>query len=109
MTTKNLKKFRDHEKAFAAVEALYNESVEHLCKQFDAFSKGKIPKKKVQACYPCVRISTKVATRTDIRRSYGFVPKPGTYETTVTRPDLLGYYYKEQFRLLLKNLSLIHI
>ena len=28
---------------------------------------------------------------------------PGTYETTLTRPDLFGHYYLEQFRLLLQN------
>jgi hypothetical protein len=29
--------------------------------------------------------------------------RPGTYETTLTRPDLFASYYAEQFRLLLKN------
>ena len=28
---------------------------------------------------------------------------PGTYETTLTRPDLFGNYYLEQFQLLLRN------
>ena len=35
--------------------------------------------------------------------SYGFVAGPGRFETTLTRPDLYGSYYLEQFRLLLKN------
>jgi AMP nucleosidase len=41
--------------------------------------------------------------RRDSRRAYGFVAGPGTYETTLTRPDLFGNYYREQFRLLLDN------
>ncbi|HWI10981.1 MAG TPA: AMP nucleosidase, partial [Burkholderiaceae bacterium] len=39
----------------------------------------------------------------DSRLSYGFVAGPGTFETTLTRPDLFANYYLEQFRLLLKN------
>ena len=35
--------------------------------------------------------------------SYGFVAGPGRYETTLTRPDLYGDYYLEQFGLLLRN------
>ena len=37
------------------------------------------------------------------RLSYGFVAGPGTFQTTLTRPDLFSNYYLEQFRLLLKN------
>ena len=32
-------------------------------------------------------------------------PGPGTYETTLTRPDLLPTHYREQFRLLMKTTS----
>jgi AMP nucleosidase len=31
------------------------------------------------------------------------LPAPGVYETTLTRPDLFGRYFSEQFRLLVKN------
>jgi AMP nucleosidase len=41
--------------------------------------------------------------RADSRLAYGFVAGPGRYETTLTRPDLFGNYYREQFRLLLRN------
>ena len=57
----------------------------------------------VRACYPFVRVRTDTVARADSRLSYGFVAGPGTYETTLTRPDLFGDYYLEQFRLLLKN------
>jgi AMP nucleosidase len=43
--------------------------------------------------------------RADSRLSYGFVAGPGTFETTITRPDLFSTYLLEQFRLLLRNHS----
>ncbi len=103
MILKATKKYKDAEKACQEIDALYQESVAYLCAQFKAFSDGKIPKKKIQAFYPRIRISTKNATRKDSRRSYGFVPKPGDYEATLTRPDIFSKYYEEQIRLLLKN------
>jgi AMP nucleosidase len=48
-----------------------------------------------------VRVET--VARPDSRLSYGFVAGPGTYETTLTRPDLFGRYFLEQFRLLRAN------
>ena len=38
------KKYKNHEKAFEAVDALYKESIDYLCKKFETFSSGKIPK-----------------------------------------------------------------
>jgi hypothetical protein len=50
-----------------------------------------------------VRIHTDTVARADSRLSYGFVAGPGTYQTTLTRPDLFDDYYREQFGLLLAN------
>ena len=48
---------------------------------------------------PCLRRNS-----ADIARlSFGFVAGPGKFETTLTRPDLFGDYYLEQFTLLLQN------
>jgi len=44
---------------------------------------------------PFVRVHTDTVARADSRLSYGFVAGPGTYETTLTRPDLFGDYYFE--------------
>ena len=57
----------------------------------------------MRACYPFVRVRTELNTQIDSRRSYGFVAGPGIFETTLTRPDLFGDYYREQLRLLAKN------
>jgi AMP nucleosidase len=58
---------------------------------------------RVRACYPYVRVHTNTVARADSRLAYGFVAGPGTFETTLTRPDLFTGYYLEQFELLLRN------
>ena len=56
-----------------------------------------------------MRVQTDTVSRQNspdsIGLSYGFVAGPGRFETTLTRPDLYGEYYLEQFRLLLQNHS----
>lgn len=90
--------------AVAAVEEIYESGIKKLRKAFDSFAAGKIPKNRVQAFYPYIRFATQTAARAaGSRLSYGFVDRPGTYETTVTRPDLFGSYYKAQITQLLKN------
>lgn len=98
------KSFKDPESAVQAVAEIYDAHTEFLREQFQAFGQGELkPGKRVSACYPYVRLSTKVASRADTRLSYGFVPKPGTYETTLTCPGIFRDYYHEQFRQLIKN------
>ncbi|MFY8116855.1 MAG: AMP nucleosidase, partial [Roseateles sp.] len=59
----------------------------------------------VRACYPFVRLRTDTVARAQppSHLAYGFVAGPGVYETTLTRPDLFGDYFREQFQLLLDN------
>ncbi|MBS0445684.1 MAG: AMP nucleosidase [Proteobacteria bacterium] len=89
--------------ALAQVRDIYDANVQHLRDALQAFVAGNAPAGRVRACYPFVRVHTDTVARADTRLSYGFVAGPGTYETTLTRPDLFGNYYLEQFRLLLKN------
>lgn len=97
-------KFTDADEAFACIEELYNHSRGSLLEEFDAFSKTTdFRQERVSAYYPYLRVKVDNAKRVDSRLSYGFVPKPGTYSTTLTRPDIFDHYYKEQIRLLLKN------
>ncbi len=58
---------------------------------------------RVRAYYPYVRLRTESFARAVSRLSYGFVAGAGTWETTLTRPDLFRDYYLEQFALLLAN------
>ncbi len=100
-------KFKDSEKACAAIKAIYDAQVAFLCKQFESFSKGKIPKEKVQGFYPYVRVNVTESSYKKLgskkKHSYGFVSKPGIYETTLTRPDIYKCYHKEQLEHLINN------
>ena len=119
-------RFDDPAAALAQVRAIYDANVAHLRECLQRFVAGEgvepqpaesaarraeprprqgkaDPRARVRACYPFVRVRTATVARADSRLSYGFVAGPGTYETTLTRPDLFGHYYLEQFKLLLKN------
>ena len=71
--------------------------------QLQSFLDGHLPGDRVRATYPYVRIRVDTVLRADSRLAYGFVAGPGRYETTLTRPDIYAEYYREQFRLLLRN------
>ena len=96
-------KFDNAEDALAQVQAIYRGSIEHLRSALQRFVAGEDDGQQVRACYPFVRVRTSTVARADSRLSYGFVAGPGTFETTVTRPDLFANYLLEQFRLLLRN------
>ncbi|MGE5336474.1 MAG: AMP nucleosidase, partial [Gemmatimonadota bacterium] len=95
--------FDDPAAALARVRAIYDQSIEFLRDRLVRFLAGEDPAQRVRACYPFVRIRIETVARADSRLSYGFVAGPGIYETTLTRPDLFGNYFFEQFRLLLLN------
>ncbi len=92
--------------AAAAVERLtqiYERNTAFLRDRFEAYANGQPPELRVRAAYPFVRITTGTHARLDSRLSYGFVPGPGVYDTTVTRPDLFRAYLTEQIGLLIEN------
>ena len=89
--------------ALAQVRAIYHAGVVHLRDCMQRYVAGEALPGHVRACYPFVRVHTDTVARADSRLSYGFVAGPGRYETTLTRPDLYGDYYQEQFELLLRN------
>jgi AMP nucleosidase len=94
--------FDDADAALAQVQAIYRASCEHLRHSLQRFIAGE-DLGPVRACYPFVRLRTSTVARADSRLSYGFVAGPGSFETTLTRPELFADYLREQFRLLLKN------
>ncbi|MCP3716114.1 AMP nucleosidase [Paraburkholderia sp. CNPSo 3281] len=95
--------FEDAADAVARLSSIYEANTSFLRDAFARYRRGEALERRVRACYPFVRIRTNVSTHIDSRRSYGFVAGPGVFETTVTRPDLFGNYYREQLRLLAKN------
>jgi AMP nucleosidase len=92
------------EGALAQVRAIYAQQIQHLRDAMHRFVAGETLPGHVRACYPFVRIHTETAVPQDVLEnlglSYGFVAGAGRFETTLTRPDLYGNYYLEQFRLL---------
>jgi len=96
-------RFDDPDAAFEQVRLIYDTNIAYLRDAMHRFVAGEDVGERVRACYPFVRVHTDTVARADSRLSFGFVAGPGTYETTLTRPDLFERYYRQQFRLLFKN------
>lgn len=96
--------FTKAEDAVAAIRDIYDASTRYLREGFDEFAASTAaPTKKYTAYYPYVKLTVDNARRVDSRLAYGFVPRAGTYTTTMTRPDIFGHYYEEQLGFLLAN------
>ncbi len=95
--------FKDPHKAYEFIRELYDSHTIFLRDAFKDFVSGKTGDAKFRAFYPYIKITTEKASRSDTRLSYGLVARPGTYETTLTRPDIFDFYYEEQLRLLIHN------
>ncbi|MBM3599694.1 MAG: AMP nucleosidase [Alphaproteobacteria bacterium] len=95
--------FTDADEALAAVQAIYDANCAFLRERFAAYARGEAVEERITRCYPYVEIKIEKNARVDTRLAYGFVAGPGTYATTLTRPDLFSRYYREQFQQLLKN------
>ena len=95
--------FDDPIDAVDAIEALYQTESQRLREQFAEFAKGKSFAERIRGYYPFVRIEVGTLRATPMTRSYGFCDRAGTYETTITRPDLFRRYLHEQFQELCKN------
>ena len=94
------------EDAGAAVErlgALYDQAAGFLTRQFLETVSGRPPPARCRAFYPEIRITTTSYARVDSRLSFGHVAVPGTYATTITRPDLFARYLHQQIGLLVAN------
>jgi hypothetical protein len=64
---------------------------------------GGMPPARYRAFYPEIRITTTTYSQVDTRLAFGHVAEPGTYMTTVTRPDPFGNYLRQQIGLLIQN------
>ncbi len=95
--------FTDAEAAVSRLEALYSQAVHFLSDKFNATLLGQRPAARVRAFYPEVRITTTSHASADSRMSFGHLAVPGTYMTTITRPDLFRHYLVQQLDLLIRN------
>ena len=95
--------FNDAPAAVAELIRRYAEATEFLRENFHAFLGGKGDAARFRAYYPELTFQTSSFARIDSRLSFGHVSKPGTYTTTITRPDLFKDYLETQIDLLIKN------
>ncbi len=95
--------FTDAKAAVARLIEIYEISTQFLCGHFAKAVSGEAPIQKYRAFYPEIRFVTTTYSTIDSRLSFGHVSEPGTYSTTVTRPDLFANYLELQIGLLLKN------
>jgi AMP nucleosidase len=96
-------RFTDADAAVERLELIYDTHTAFIRDRFEAVLKGKMPRRRVRATYPEVRIETSSFAKVDSRLSYGHVAAPGVYAATITRPSLFRSYLAEQIRLLVRN------
>ena len=97
------KMFTDAEAAVVQLEMLYADATAFLAEQFNAVvAKGR-PTTRIRAFYPEIRLTVDSFDKIDSRLSFGHVASPGTYATTITRPDLFHNYLVQQIGLLIEN------
>jgi len=96
-------RFTDAAAAVTLLEELYLEATEFLARHFaETLTKGH-PGRRIRAFYPEIRLTVVSFDKVDSRLSFGHVAAPGTYATTVTRPDLFRNYLIQQITLLVEN------
>ena len=95
--------FTDAALAVARLWELYSTATEFLIGHFSrTVTEGK-PLTRIRAFYPEIRLTVTSHDKIDSRLSFGHVSGPGTYATTVTRPDLFKNYLTQQISLLMEN------
>ncbi|MCX2723788.1 AMP nucleosidase [Roseibium salinum] len=98
-----LEVFTDPGKAVDRLIEIFEANTAFLRSYFLDLLDGKPIDGRIRAYYPQVQIVTDSHSRLDSRLSYGFVSRPGTHSSTITRPDLFQNYLKTQLSLLMKN------
>ena len=95
--------FDDAAHAVACLEALYEQATAFLADHFTRAVTGAKPAHRIRAFYPEIRLTVTSHAEVDSRLSFGHVSGPGTYATTITRPDLFRAYLIQQIALLMEN------
>ncbi|MBK5925298.1 AMP nucleosidase [Rhodovulum sulfidophilum] len=95
--------FTDAAAAVGRLVELYETATGFLRARFAEVLSGSAPHARFRAVYPEIRFTTVSHALVDSRLSFGHVAEPGTYVTTVTRPDLFANYLRQQIGLLLEN------
>jgi AMP nucleosidase len=95
--------FTSAEAAVDRLVLLYDQATRFLATEFSqTLTKGH-PGRRIRAFYPEIRLTIASFDKVDSRLAFGHVSSPGTYATTVTRPDLFRQYLIQQIGLLTRN------
>ncbi|MFW5881407.1 MAG: AMP nucleosidase, partial [Roseicyclus sp.] len=98
------RRFTDASEAVDCLIELYEAATGFLRARFsEVVLSGEAPPVRFRAYYPEIRITTTTYGQVDTRLAFGHVAEPGTYSTTVTRPDLFRHYLTQQIGLLIQN------
>ncbi len=95
--------FKDAAAAVARLEELYDIATAFLRTSFQKAMDDNYPTARFRAFYPEIRLTTTSYAQVDTRLSFGHVSAPGTYASTITRPDLFRHYLIQQIGLLIEN------
>ncbi|HSE79269.1 MAG TPA: AMP nucleosidase [Alphaproteobacteria bacterium] len=98
--------FSDEDAAVARVLRIYERATAAIRRAYAAGASidPETERALARATYPYVGLTVGGGDlRIDARLSYGALFDPGTYGTTVTRPDIFADYYRTQIGLLLKH------
>ena len=95
--------FTDAAQAVERLKEIYKLGTEFLAARFSEVGEGKRPPAHCRAYYPEISITVTSFRKADSRLSFGHVTSPGTYTTTVTRPDLFEHYLMQQIGLVIEN------
>lgn len=82
--------FTDASKAVARLQEIYQQATEFLAAAFSETRQSGAKGQRFRAYYPEIRLTCSSYSTVDSRLSFGHVAGPGTYATTVTRPDLFA-------------------
>jgi len=95
--------FTDPAAAVSRLIELYEEATQFLCSKFSEHAGSTQPSARFRAFYPEIRVSITSYAQVDSRLSFGHMATPGTYATTISRPDLFKSYLTQQIALIIKN------
>ncbi|CUH63449.1 AMP nucleosidase [Thalassovita gelatinovora] len=95
--------FDDAAAAVARLEELYRGAIDFLGQNFRTAMASGQSDCRYRAFYPEIRVTTTSFAKIDSRLSFGHLSEPGSFATTITRPDMFRHYLEQQIGLLIEN------
>lgn len=96
-------KCKTADEAQQLISEIYDAGTAFLRDHFSAIMNGAKITSRFRAYYPKVRVVCRSHAKLDSRLAFGHLAQPGTYETTLTRPDLFDNYIRHQLELIVAN------